>query len=409
MHSCRICQLKTLKVKIDFGLQPVSNRYLFAPDQDEFKYHFQLGCCSFCGLVQLINPPPFDELKPKLSWINYSEPENHLDEMVDLITKLPGVTLSSNFYGLGQYEDSTLERLKNKGFNNVARLKVDTETNICNSFTIIETIHRYSQHKNLHKLIHDNKHPQVIIARDILEHAQDPLLFMRMLREMISPDGYVIFEVPDYTKTFMSCDYSSLWEEHITYFSSFTFIQSLKFGGFSVEALKVYPYDSQDYLVAVARPNIFSKDNEVDSINQDELKKEKKRFYHYSSHVLGRKSWYRDVLSKYRKRGKIALMGAGHLACHFINLMKVSDLIDFIIDDHPNKKGMLMPGSQLPIFDSSALEDPEIKLCLLSLSQSSERKVLLKNKAFIDKGGRFASIFPASSIALMPSKDEVEF
>jgi len=47
-----------------------------------------------------------------------------------------------------------------------------------------------------------------------------------------------------------------------------------------------------------------------------------------------------------------------------------------------------------------------IKLCLLSLSPESEAKVINKNHVFLDKGGKFVSIFPASKNALNIVKKE---
>ena len=71
-----------------------------------------------------------------------------------------------------------------------------------------------------------------------------------------------------------------------------------------------------------------------------------------------------------------------------------------VIDDNPHKRGLYMPGSKLPIAGSPALLERDISLCLLSLNPIGEQKVIEKNSAFVERGGTFASIFPASARAL---------
>ena len=57
----------------------------------------------------------------------------------------------------------------------------------------------------------------------------------------------------------------------------------------------------------------------------------------------------------WRQDGKrVALFGAGHLAARFVNLFSLGDWIDSVIDDNSHKQRVLMPGSRLPIYDSSA-------------------------------------------------------
>ena len=43
------------------------------------------------------------------------------------------------------------------------------------------------------------------------------------------------------------------------------------------------------------------------------------------------------------------MLGAGHLSGAFINLYGLAEQIEFVADDNPNKQGLLMPGSRLPI------------------------------------------------------------
>src|SRR4051812_23101443 len=118
MHSCLICQSSSVETMINFGEQPISNRYLSSNATQEFKHPFNLGYCQFCSLVQLIKPPMSHELRPRFDWITYKEPEGHLDDLVDLLSQLPNITAESGFCGVSEYEDTTLDRLRRKNFLN---------------------------------------------------------------------------------------------------------------------------------------------------------------------------------------------------------------------------------------------------------------------------------------------------
>ena len=80
--------------------------------------------------------------------------------------------------------------------------------------------------------------------------------------------------------------------------------------------------------------------------------------------------------------------------------MKVVDLVDFVIDDNTNKKGMYMPIGNLAIKGSDSLYIENVKVCLLSLNPQNQPKVIANHKKFTDQGGFFASIFPGGDMDL---------
>ena len=94
------------------------------------------------------------------------------------------------------------------------------------------------------------------------------------------------------------------------------------------------------------------------------------------------------------------MLGAGHLTGAFLNLYGLADRIEFVADDNPNKQGLFMPGSRLPILASSELLAREIDLCLMSVRPEIEDTVAAKNAAFTARGGVLASVFPDSPYSI---------
>jgi hypothetical protein len=195
-----------------------------------------------------------------------------------------------------------------------------------------------------------------------------------------------------------ACDYTTIWEEHTLYYTPETFRSGLMLAGFDIVRAEIYPYPFENSLVAVVTAN---GQGVAPQLPVDAVARERERGLTFGRSFPG----YRDKVRRFvtehrRRRGPIALFGAGHLACTWVSVFGVEDAIECIVDDNPHKRGMYMPGSKLPIVGSSALLERDISLCLLSLNPIGEEKVIEKNGAFIERGGTFASIFPASAHGL---------
>ena len=74
---------------------------------------------------------------------------------------------------------------------------------------------------------------KIILHYDVLEHINDPLIFLEDIYRDLSADGIVIFSVPDCTTAIENGDISMLIHEHLNYFSvdSLTFL--VRQAGFS--------------------------------------------------------------------------------------------------------------------------------------------------------------------------------
>ena len=57
MKTCLICNAPVAPF-IDFGNMPLGNGFLLPEDfQDEYRFPMQVGFCSACGMVQLLDQP----------------------------------------------------------------------------------------------------------------------------------------------------------------------------------------------------------------------------------------------------------------------------------------------------------------------------------------------------------------
>lgn len=357
MKKCSICG-SDIHNLLDLGPQPICSRYLKTPKDPEYLHPLVIGQCKGCGVIQLVEPIPPKELKPVYDWIVYNEPEGHLDHLADVILGLPGIKKASSVAGTSYKDESLLNRLSRKGM------------------TIVKA----------------GEKGDVVIARHIVEHMPDPIPFINELKKRILPGGYLVLEAPDFTPSMKKLDYSTIWEEHLFYFTPLTFSKLIDQSGMSLQHYGSTPYMLENAMVVIGA---------MGGMKAGKNTEQEGGMVEYVKQFSSRKRSLNDTMAEFRKNtGRIAVFGSGHLACAFVNIFGLKKYIDLFVDDNANKQGLFMPGSHLPIFGSSALIDKGIKLALLSVSMESEGKVIKNNGGFTGKGGSFASIFPASSIAL---------
>ena len=194
-------------------------------------------------------------------------------------------------------------------------------------------------------------------------------------------------------------DCTTIWEEHIHYFTSHTFRQMLENFGFTVIHYESVPYPLENSLIVIVKKNKLNISDAPE--NETAVKREIIRAYQFAKKITDRKNIIQAKFKYFKEKyGPIAIFGAGHLTVAFISIMEVDDMIDFVIDDNPNKKGMVMPIGNIKILGSDALYEEGVKLCLLGLNPQNQSKVIANHDAFVKNGGVFASIFPGTHFDL---------
>jgi hypothetical protein len=401
--NCRLCGSGQVEQLLDFGPQPICNRFLASPTEAEAAFPLSMGQCRACGIVQSVECPPASELRPRVDWITYNEPEGHLDDLANTIAALPGLPKDRVACGISFKDDSLLRRLRERGFSRTWRLDPEADLGVGEAGVGVETIQDRLDAATASKVAAARGMADVVIARHIWEHTFDSAEFLRALQGLLSPGGYLVLEVPDCERALTTCDYTTVWEEHTLYFTPATFHSGLLVRALSLCHYECVPYSLENSLIAAAQPVPFGAPAATvpRGAADGALAAELHRGQVYSAGLAVQRERLKSLLDRcLREEGKVALLGAGHLACTFINLLGLEGQIDCLVDDNPHKCGMFMPGSRLPIYPSSALVERNVRLCLLSVNPESEDRVMERNGWFLQAGGRFASIFPASKYAL---------
>lgn len=382
--NCKSCNGNDIRLKINFGEQPPSNRYQTKKDVEKDTHPLNIGVCNSCGLLQLINPMPVDMVRSRYSWVKYNEPEFHLDDLVEELIKLPGIYNNSKIVGLTYKDESTIGRLERKGFQNLHNTKMPEINHSAGLYDGLETIQKIVTEGNDFGL---DTEIDILLVRHVLEHAHDLNTFLKNIAPNVKKGGYLVFEIPDSKKFLQNKNYCFIWEEHIVYFTDTTFRSFFEKNGFEVVEIFRYEAALEDSLVAIIRNT-----NVKQETSHAAIQAEINSIDLFADSFPKTKDIHRQFLEEANAAGKkVAIFGAGHLAAKYINLFELKNFISCVIDDSRDKENLFMPGSSVQIMNSAVL--PEIDICLLALSPESQKKVLDLKRGLIKPGGKFYSIF----------------
>jgi len=394
MKACLVCGAQRAEQVIDFGDQPASSHFLAAPDARIARAPLGLAVCRSCGVIQLVQPFPHEMLVPPFDWITYREPEDHLDAVVAKARALPGVGPASVVAGITYKDRTTLDRFRRHGFEHVWIVDPRDDLGVANPNANIETVHGLLDEAAATRIAAAHRPADILVVRHIAEHAADPDRFLNALEALLAPGGHLIIEVPDCERSLSLRDYAMPWEEHSLYFTEATLPPLLTGRGFEILGVDRHPYPFEDVLVLYARA--LDPGARAPTTNARVAAAAFELATGYAADFPGRTRAIREALDRLARNGPIALYGAGHLSCTFVNLHGLASYFAFVVDDTLKKQGLFLPGNGLEIVPREKLARSDVATCLFGLAPEIEDKVIANNRAFVERGGAFYSIFAAS-------------
>jgi SAM-dependent methyltransferase len=394
--ACQGCGHSPVGLLIDLGRQPLSNRFLADRNAAEDRFPLSVGQCSACGLVQLVDLPPSTELLPRFAWMTYREPEDHIPDLAKRLVAELGLGPTSRICAFSSKDHSTLDALVAHGVSNGWRLSTEAVLAAGRPAAAVETLTDIITPEIATDLKSSGGGADLVVIRQILEHTANLPRLLKSLHALLAPGGTVMVEIPDCGVWLRQPDYTGIWEEHRLYLTPETAAAAFRNGGFTVRAMHRFPYPFEDSLVFLLSPSARSR--AAPSALAEEL--EVGRRFATGFRETSRRA-AEAIADLRRAYGKVALFGAGHFACAFLNYLELGAGIEAVIDDNQHKVGLFMPGSRLPIVPSSVLAAGDINVCLTCFAPEYEDRVMAKNAAFTARGGVFRSIFRGSSRSLL--------
>lgn len=365
LPSCRICGALLERVFVDLGVSPPCEDIL-TPERaeaGEIFYPLKVRICAQCLLVQLPAYIPPEEIftdtyayfsSYSTSWVEHAR--RYAGAMIERLalddSSLVMEVASNDGYLLRHFRDRGIPVLGIEPAGNVAdaarAIGIDTRSVFLGRDTADALVAEHGQ-------------ADLIAGNNVFAHVPDLHDFVGGLATLLSPTGTLTLEFPHLQRLIEQSQYDTIYHEHFSYFTLLTAQRALALGGLAVvdvEELGTHGGSLRLYVEHADRGTAPSP-----AVGRVLAGEQAAGLHSLQGH---------EGFTARVDRVKFDLLGfligakrAGHLVAGYgapgkgntlLNHCGVrTDLLAFTVDRNPNKHGLFLPGSRIPVHDTEEL------------------------------------------------------
>ena len=400
MKKCLICNNEIFPF-ISFGQMPIANGFINKDKfNNEFFFHMQVGHCTKCSMVQLLETPErqlmFNENYAFFSGTSVAMKQHFFDFALDVKNKY--FTSNEPFVvEIGSNDGIMLQNFKNWGIKhlgiepsaNVAKVAIDKGIN-----TVVE----FFDEKLSEKIIKEYGQSDAFIAANVMCHLPYFHSIVAGISKLVKKSGIVIFEEPYIGDVIEKTSYDQIYDEHTFLFSvsSINFI----FNEYGMEVVDVKHQQTHGGSMRYYIGHKGVRQLSAEALNQIKIEQElglnkPETYIRFKENCENSKIELKKLLTELKKSGKrVAGYGATSKSTTILNYSDIgSDLIEYICDNTPIKQDKFSPGKHIPIvpIETFKKEYPDY---MVLFAYNHAKEIMEKEKDFTEKGGKWILFVP---------------
>jgi SAM-dependent methyltransferase len=363
LSSCLICNSGDLREVIDLGLQPArTNAFSPFPDTGADRESLRVNRCPSCFHSQLAVTVSPEKLFSEYLYVSGTTEtlRKHFGDLVSFAER-EGL-LSSAFdrvLDIASNDGSLIEAFSAGGYTNVFG---------CEPAENLRELSRAKGHsvfpmywKDVNSFVLGMKF-RLITVLNCLAHVPDPKSFLRGCKRVLAPEGRILLEFPLFSNTLVSRDFGQIYFEHISYFTSYSFLRLCEEVGLAVEKFSYFP----DIHGGTGRFVLSSKEDPLapSGINSRILFEMgngvygEERYTSFREEVQKNISELRSVVSS--SELPVFFYGASAKCTTLLNSpydTPWDKWVEGVIDDAPLKQGRYVPGTLIPVYSLEQVQN----------------------------------------------------
>jgi SAM-dependent methyltransferase len=403
--NCRLCEENILEQVVPLEPTTVAEKYL-SKDQlkdEELVCPLDLYMCESCGHVQLL-----DIIDPKFLYNDYTYSSGnspglvkHFSEYANNVIKKYNPEKNSLVVDVGSNDGTLLNFFKQ---NSLKVLGVDPAKEIAEKATSqgIETLPEFMNLKVAREIKAKYGLAKIVTANNAFAHSDNLIEILESIKLIMKPDGIFVFEVSYLLDVIQKVLLGTIFHEHHSYHSLIPLIKFLK--KFNLEIINVERVSIQGgSLIGTVQiiggsQKISSSVKELVDLEVKEKLNSTETLKNFAKKIKTLKKELNEIFTKIKKEGKsIVGYGAARSGTTLITQMNLGKLIDYIVDDSPQKQGKFTPGDHILVKPTSTIYEKKPDYIFI-LAWIHAKNIIKNNKKFLDQGGFFIICSPEIKI-----------
>lgn len=366
--KCRFCGNHLENVFVDLVNAPPSNSYLTEEElsKPEVYYPLKLFICEQCFLVQIDEYKNSSEIfdnnyayfsSYSTSWLN------HAKGYVEMITDRFGYDRKSQIIELASNDGYLLQYFLEK---DISVLGIEPAGNVAEAAGEkgIETINDFFSVELAERLVHQGRIADLIVGNNVFAHVPDVNDFVAGMKKVLKEDGVITLEFPHLMKLIEQKQFDTIYHEHYSYYSLYTSKLIFEAHGLDLFDVEQLPTHGGSLRIYGKHKEDASKDvhDRVTTLLAEEKNKGMQSVSYYTGFQNSVDRVKIDLLNflleqKSRQKQVIAY-GAAAKGNTLLNYCGIkNDLIEYVVDASPHKRGKYLPGSHIKIVHEDRISE----------------------------------------------------
>ncbi len=384
--TCNACGARDFTEVLDMGPMPIAHRFIpVGFTGEEFTHPLTIHICNACALIQVLNPIPPETLYKNFNYcFSTWKPNPQISDEISIIKDNVKLGAKSLVVEIGSNDGTFLKCLKDAGINHVVGVEPNTVACEIATKAGLDVTESFFNDATADKIQRDRGPVTLVVSRQVVEHITDLRSLLKNINHFIVPDGWILFEVPDFEVPMQNGDCTALWEEHVNYFTGPVLTRLLARHGFETKIIKRYDFSGGAVMVLAQKSGSV-----VETGADSDIRSVRDLAANFRAKVGLTRTAVHSIIDETRKQGRpVVIYGAGNRANAATHGLGLKGKIDAFFDDQKEKQGMLMPGSRIAIQSGDALSK-NLGTCFLSLNSENDAKVTSKHAEYEVRGGKF--------------------